>query len=585
MKVSEKLKNIRTLMKENNISAVLIPNSDPHLSEYVSDRFKQLHYMTDFTGSAGTALITMDEAFMYTDGRYFLQASKQLPTEVKLMKAGLPETPRIEELIIEKLKPEEVLSIDGRLISYEYFEKIQTSYPTINLRLDLDLVGEIWTDRPELPLEKAFVHDEKFCSMPARDKIKKVQDFISKKNADLYVSSSLNDICYTLNIRGYDVESTPVVYSYLCISADASTLYVKGEKIDDKARKYLEENGVNIKAYDTFYDDAKETKGKSIYLDKTLHNALVVNTYSQNNEMIYGDDPVYVSKTCYSELELNGSRNAHIREGAGLVRFAKWLYENADKLTEYDCVKKLKEIRSSDKYFVDESFASITGYGKNAAIVHYKSDENEVNPLAKKGFLLVDSGGQYLDGTTDITRTYALGELTDEEKKSYTLVLKGHIDLAKAVFKDNVLSGALDLLARKPLFEHGLNFNHGTGHSVGYLLGVHEGYARIRQETGTVLKENMLISNEPGYYEDGKYGIRIESLITVQKAYESKWGKFLKFETITMCPIDTKPIIKEMLDQDEIKWLNDYHNEVREKLSPLLNEEENAFLNELTKAI
>ncbi len=585
MQVSEKLKNLRTKMKENGISAVVVPNSDPHLSEYVSPRFKQLSYMTDFTGSAGTAVITMDEAFLYTDGRYFLQASKQLPKEVKLMKAGLPETTKLEGLLLEKLGPDEVLSIDGRLISSSYYQMLKMCYPTLNIRLDLDLVGEVWTDRPSLPEDKAFIHPEKYCTNTAKEKIKKVKDFLAENEYDLYVSSSLNDICYTLNIRGNDVKCTPVVYSYLIISKDSTDFYVEKAKIPAEAEKYLIENGVNIKDYYSFYEEIKDIHDKNVFLDKKIHNALIVNYLDENNELSFGNDPVYYGKTAYSDLELDYTKQAHIRDGAHLVKFAKWMYENVDNITEYDCVKKLIEVRSEDELFIEESFDSITGYGPHGAIVHYKTSADEVNPLKSKSLMLVDSGGQYMDGTTDITRTYALGELTDEEKKCYTLVLKGHIDLAMAVFKDNVLSSTVDLLARSPLYAEGLNFNHGTGHSVGYVLGVHEGYARISPVNGVPLKENMVLSNEPGFYKDGAFGIRIESLIAVKKVHETEWGTFLGFDTITMCPIDTKPIVKELLTKDEINWLNNYHKEVNEKLKPYLSEEEISFLDEITKPI
>ncbi len=585
MQVSEKLKILRNKMNENGISAVVIPNSDPHLSEYVSPRFKQLSYMTDFTGSAGTAVVTMDEAFLYTDGRYFLQASQQLPKEVKLMKSGLPDTISMENLLIEKLGVDDVLSIDGRLISASYYNMLKRRFPTLNIRLDLDLVGEVWTDRPELPKDMAFVHPEKYCTMTAKEKTDKVRDFLKEKLADVYVSSSLNDICYTMNIRGNDVKCTPVIYSYLIIDADSTKLYVQKEKINTEVEAYLKENEVELIDYDKFYEDLKNINDQRVFLDQRLHNALIVNSLNEFNELVFGNDPVYYSKTAYSDLELEHTKQAHIRDGAHLVRFAKWVYENADSITEYDCVEKLLECRSEDELFIENSFDPITGYGANGAIVHYKTDPNEHNPLARRGLFLVDSGGQYLDGTTDITRMYALGELTEEEKLSYTLVLKGHINVAMAVFKDTVLGSSLDLLARKPLYERGLNFNHGTGHSVGYVLGVHEGYARISPVAATPFKENIVVSNEPGFYKDGAFGIRIESLIAVKKVMENEWGTFLGFDTITMCPIDTAPIIKDLLTKEEIAWLNDYHKEVREKLSPLLNEEENIFLNEVTKAI
>ncbi len=585
MTVKQKLDKIRKLMKDKNISGLVIPNSDPHLSEYVSDTFKQLSFMTNFTGSAGTAVVTLDEAFLYTDGRYFLQATKQLPEEVQLMKQGMPETISIEQLLIDKLSPEQTVSVDGRLISYEYYKSLSMLCPTLNIELNYDLVGEIWQDRPELSDENAFVHGAKYCTSTAKQKLDKIKEKLKQKGANLYVSSSLNDICYTLNLRGFDVKYTPVLYSYLTVCNDEVIFYIKTSKIDDNTKKYLEENGVTIKQYDDFYDDIKNTHNKKVYLDEKLHNALIVSSYKINNELILGNDLIYYDKTCYSNLELNHTKNAHIRDGAHLITFAKWLYENIDNATEYDCLKKLYEVRSRDELFIDESFGAITGYGSNAAIVHYSTNKDEVHKLDKKGLLLIDSGGQYLDGTTDITRTYSLGELTDEEKKCYTLVLKGHIDLAMAVFKDNVKSDAIDLLARQPLYKEGLNFNHGTGHSVGYVLGVHEGYARIRPDHSTVLKENMVLSNEPGFYKDGEFGIRIESLVAVKKAYENKWGKFLAFDTITMCPIDTKPIIKELLNKYEIQWLNNYHKKVLSALTPLVAEDEKEFLEKLCKEI
>ncbi len=585
MDIKDKLQKIRGLMKEKNVDGLVIANSDPHLSEYVSDSFKQLAYMTNFTGSAGTAFITLNEAFLYTDGRYFLQASKQLPEEIKLMKQGLSGTPSLDKLMNKLFPNGGTISVDGRLISYNYYKSLMMLCPDLKFELDSDLVGEIWTDRPSLPNKEAFILDAKFCKNTPKEKLDKIKEKMAEKNVDMYVSSSLNDICYTLNLRGYDVSFTPVLYSYLTVAKDEVKFYIMKSKINDEVAKFLEDNGVTVKAYYSFYEDAKNTTGKRVLLDEKLHNALIVNSYKEASTVVFGKDLVYYDKTSYTDLELQHTKNAHIRDGAHLVKFAKWLYENVDTATEYDCVNKLIELRSADPLFIDESFGSITGYGPNAAIVHYSTDKNAHNPLARKGLLLIDSGGQYCDGTTDITRTYCLGELSDEEKKAYTLVLKGHIDLAMAIFKSTVKSDALDLLARQPLYKEGLNYNHGTGHSVGYVLGVHEGYARIAPGIGTLLKENMLLSNEPGFYKDNEYGIRIESLIAVKKVVENEWGTFLGFDTITMCPIDTKPVVKELLTEDEINWLNDYHKKVREVLTPIVDKDELEFLNELTEAI
>lgn len=572
-------------MKAANITGLIVPNSDPHLSEYVCNAYKNLSFITGFTGSAGTALITLDEAFLYTDGRYFLQAEEQLPEGIQLMKMGLLGTTPLMDLIAEKIKSGSTIAIDGKLTSYNYYKQLQENLPGRDIILDKDLFDSVWIDRPSVPKGKAFIHPVSFNTRSASEKIAELIKYLNNNDTDYYISSSLDDICYALNIRGTDVEYTPVVYSYLIISKIEATLFIDDSKLNKELLDYFDTNKITVKSYDSFYDTLASLKDKKVFIDENKSNTLIITTLAKNNELIFGNDLIYYKKTLYSDFEIENTKKTHIRDGAHMVSFIKWLYEHLDNVTEYDCYKKISELRSRDEYYISDSFAPIAGYGKNAAIVHYNTDKNVINKMEREGLFLLDSGGQYMDGTTDITRTFALGHLKEEEKEAYTLVLKGHIDLAMAVFPEGTKGETLDFVARQPLYKYGLNYNHGTGHSVGYVLGVHEGYARIGKNIKTEIKANMVLSNEPGFYKDFNYGIRIESLVAVKEVIDDEYGKFLGFDTLTMCPIDTAPIVKSMLSDEEIDWLNGYHKEVRHKLMDIVDESEKELLIKLTEDI
>ena len=590
--MKRELELLREKMRETGVDACLIPTSDFHGSEYVGDYFKCREYISGFTGSAGTLVVTLDEAGLWTDGRYFLQAAKQLEgSGIMLRKERQPGVPAIEEYLKQTLKKGETLGFDGRCIMQDSAEKLitQLNAQGVAVRTDIDLTGAVWKNRPELSAQPVWPLPVEYAGESSESKIKRVREFLVEKKADYFLLTSLEDIAWLLNMRGNDVESTPVILSYLLLGEKKLTWYVQEKCLSEKIKILLDMQGIKAAPYAQIYEDVKKLpEDASIYYDKSAVNTALVSSLPEKVKKIEGVNPTFLFKAKKNPVEVENERNAHIKDGVAVTKFIYWLKSQIGKtkITEISAAEQLEQFRNTQEHYVEPSFAPIIAYKEHGAIVHYSATEESDVTLQPKGFLLLDSGAQYLDGTTDITRTIALGELTEEEKTDYTLILKGHIALAMAKFPAGTRGAQLDVLARMPIWSHGMNFLHGTGHGVGHFLSVHEGPQSIRMnENPIVLQPGMVTSNEPGVYKAGSHGIRTENLTLVCKDKEGMFGEYFKFETITLCPICKKGIIKEMLTAEEVKWFNDYHRTVYEKLSPSLNEEEKKWLLEATKAI
>ena len=589
--IKERMHALRMTFPPNYIKAFIIPSTDPHLSEYVAPHWMSREWISGFTGSAGTVVVLMNEAGLWTDSRYFLQAAKELEgSGITLYKEMLPETPSITKYLSQKLKPGESVSIDGKMFSVQQVEQMKEELAAYSLQVDLfgDPLKRIWKDRPSIPNSPAFVYDIEYAGKSCEEKVAAIRAELTKKGAYALFLSALDEIAWTLNLRGNDVHCNPVVVSYLLITQDDGIYFISPEKVTKEVNEYLKEQHVKLKNYDEVETYLNTFTGRNILIDPKKTNFAIYSAINPKCNIIRGESPVALLKAIRNEQEIAGIHAAMQRDGVALVKFLKWLEEAvpSGKETELSVDRKLHEFRAAQPLYMGESFDTIAGYKEHGAIVHYSATPESDVPLQPKGFLLLDSGAQYLDGTTDITRTIALGELTEEEKTDYTLILKGHIALAMAKFPVGTRGAQLDVLARMPIWKYGMNFLHGTGHGVGHFLSVHEGPQSIRMnENPVVLQPGMVTSNEPGVYKAGSHGIRTENLTLVCKDKEGMFGDYLKFETITLCPICKKGIVKEMLTNEEIEWLNNYHQIVYEKLSPNLNEEEKVWLQEVTASI
>ena len=589
--IKERIHALRMTFRPNNIKAFIIPSTDPHLSEYVAPYWMSREWISGFTGSAGTAVILMDKAGLWTDSRYFLQAEKELEgSGITLYKEMLPETPSITKFLCQNLKPGESVSIDGKMFSVQQVEQMKEDLAPYQLQVNLfgDPLKNIWKDRPSMPDAPAFIYDVKYAGKSCGEKVAAIRTELKKKGIFALFLSSLDEIAWTLNLRGSDVHCNPVIVSYLLVTQDEVVYFISPEKITQEVNEYLQEQQVSLRKYDEAESFLNSFAGENILIDPKKTNYAIYSAINPACEVVRGESPVTLLKAIRNEQEIAGIHHAMQRDGVALVKFLKWLEASvlSGKETELSVDRKLHEFRAAQPLYMGESFDTIAGYKEHGAIVHYSATEESDVTLQSKGFLLLDSGAQYLDGTTDITRTIALGELTEEEKTDYTLILKGHIALAMAKFPAGTRGAQLDVLARMPIWSHGMNFLHGTGHGVGHFLSVHEGPQSIRMnENPIVLQPGMVTSNEPGVYKAGSHGIRTENLTLVCKDKEGMFGEYFKFETITLCPICKKGIIKEMLTAEEVKWFNDYHQTVYKKLSPSLNEEEKKWLLEATKAI
>ena len=592
MNINERLKQLRDLMKEKGMDAYVVPSTDPHNSEYVAEYYKGRNFISGFTGSAGIAVITLDKALLWTDGRYFIQAANELEeSDYTLMKMGEKDVPNFTDWLKVNLNNNATLGFDGRLFAQKEVEKLEDTLADKDIKFidEFDLVGEVWEARPALPKGEAFKLDAKYAGLTPQEKIDLVRIKMNEEDADVFLISSLDDIAWTFNIRGNDISYNPVVISYAAIDSERAYLFVDEDKINPEVKAFLNENGIKIKEYDDIFNFVESLESnKSVILDKSRINRWLFKALDKDIKVIDQMDITTKLKANKNETEIRNQKNAYIKDGAALVKFFYWIDKTigVEEITELSAETKLEGFRKEQELFVEPSFGTIAAYGPNAAMAHYSATEDSFSVLEPKGMFLVDSGGQYMDGTTDITRTVALGELTDEEKRDYTLTLKGHINLIDMKFLEGTTGHVVDAICRYPLWKEGLDFKHGTGHGVGFFLNVHEGPQRIANAPNDVaLEEGMVVSIEPGMYRTGKHGIRIENIVVVKEDIKTEFGQFLSFDTLSFVPIDLNCIDEELLSVDEKKWLNDYHKEVYEKISPFVNEEEALWLKEKTREI
>lgn len=589
--INNRIAALRAHIAQEQIQAFIIPSTDPHLSEYVAPHWQSREWISGFTGSAGTVVVTAKDAGLWTDSRYFLQAARQLEgTCITLYKEMLPETPNIPEFLSAHLQEGDCVGIDGKMFSAEEVEHLQKELKKSGIRIKsiADPMQLLWTDRPAMPLAPAFVYDTKYAGMSFTEKLPAVRQAMEAAGADSLLLSALDEIAWLLNIRGNDVHCNPVVVSYLLIEKDKVNYFVQPQKVTPELAEYFSANGISVHPYEEIGQYLNSFNAHSILMNPAKTNYAIYSAIRPGCLIINGASPVALLKAIRNKQEIAGIHAAMQRDGVALVKFLKWLDEAvpAGKETEISVDKKLHTFRAAQPLYMGESFDTIAGYKEHGAIVHYEATPETDVTLKPEGFLLLDSGAQYLDGTTDITRTIALGPLTEEEKTDYTLILKGHIALAMAVFPEGTRGAQLDVLARMPIWKKRMNYLHGTGHGVGHFLNVHEGPQSIRMnENPVALQPGMVTSNEPGVYKAGSHGIRTENLVLTVPAGEGMFGKYLKFETLTLCPICRKGIIKELLTAEEIGWLNDYHRTVYEKLSPDLNNDEREWLKEACKAV
>ena len=589
--VKERIEKLRGMMRRNALAAFIIPSTDPHMSEYVAPHWQAREWFSGFNGSAGTLVVTPDEAGLWTDSRYFLQAAEQLEgSGIDLYKDGLPDTPPIEVFLQTHLRPGEAAGIEGQVFATSSARALQSALKTRSIRLESVACPfrGIWTDRPPLPEGKAFVHPMEYAGRSCHEKLADIRQRMEEAGADALLLSALDEIAWTLNIRGNDIHCNPVVVSYLLIEKEKARFFIQPAKTDAELEAYLAANGIDIHPYEEVQTFLAQASYPALWLENAKTNYALSQVVPPTCRLIDMPSPVALLKAVRNEAEMAGLRRAMQRDGVALAKFLKWLEEAVPQggETEISVDKKLHAFRAEQPLYMGESFDTIAGYGAHGAIVHYEATPETDIPLKPEGFLLLDSGAQYLDGTTDITRTIALGPLTQEEKEDYTLILKGHIALAQAVFPEGTRGAQLDVLARMPIWQRRMNYLHGTGHGVGHFLNVHEGPQSIRMnENPVTLKAGMLTSNEPGVYKAGSHGIRTENLMLAVPAGEGMFGGYLRFETVTLCPIDTAGLIREMLTDDEARWLNDYHRTVYEKLAPDLDEAEREWLKKKCQAI
>lgn len=591
MKVTERLEKLRKIMKDKGIDYYIIPSEDAHQSEYVCEHYRGRAYMSGFTGSAGTLLVGLENAILWTDGRYFIQALEELKgSGIEMFKMRIPGWPSLLEWLKENAKAGETIAFDGKVFSvgeYKDFKKLEKENK-VNIKIDKDLLDEVWKDRPTLPKERAFLHEVKYCGKSAKEKLREVREEMKKLGANNYIIASLDDIAWLYNIRGNDVKCNPVVLSYALVKENEAYLYVDKSKFTSKMEEELLNEGVTLKSYDEIGNAISNLEGK-ILIDPNKISAYLYECIKDKNNIVELGNITTKFKAIKNEVELDNLRKCQVRDGVAMVKFMKWLKDNIGKIeiSEISASDKLEELRSLDRLFKGISFETIAGHKEHGAMMHYSATKESDYTLEPRGFLLIDSGGQYLDGTTDITRTFVLGELTDEERKDYTLVLKGHIGLMRAKFLKGATGSALDIKAREPLWNEGIDYKCGTGHGVGFFLNVHEGPQSISPVPNKVaLEPGMIITNEPGVYREGKHGIRTENtMVVVKDTYSEEFGEFYKFDTISLCPIDLAGLDISLINEEEKAWLNNYHKKVYYLLSPYLDEEEKEFLKNETREI
>ena len=591
--VNQRLEDLREVMRREHLAAFIFPSTDPHQGEYIPDHWKGREFISGFNGSAGTAVVTMTSAALWTDSRYFLAAEEQLKgTEFQLMKLKIEGTPTIPQWISSQLSIANCqlteVGIDGWCSSANSVKELISDLRKeggLTLRTNIAPLKTIWRDRPAIPENPVEIFPMKYAGESTHDKIARIRKALRERHADGMLMSALDDIAWTLNLRGTDVHCNPVFVSYLLISSKDVTLYINKVKLTPEVSTYLQAEGISVDDYENVTRGLKDYFEYNILLDPDEVNYALYKTVSR--EIVEEESPVKRMKTVKNATEIAGFRSAMLKDGIAMVKFLKWLDEaNVAHETEISIDRKLTSLRAEQPLYRDISFDTIAGYGAHAAIVHYEATPETDIPLEPHGMLLLDSGAQYLDGTTDITRTIALGPLTDEEKKIYTLVLKGHIQIELCKFPSGASGTQIDILARKDMWREGLNYLHGTGHGVGTYLNVHEGPHQFRMEWKPApLVAGMTITDEPGIYLAGRCGARTENTLLIVPYKETEFGRFLQFEPLTLCPIDKRPIIREMMLQEEVDWLNEYHQTVYDRLSPHLDDEEREWLREACTAL
>nr|WP_276939294.1 aminopeptidase P family protein [Helcococcus sueciensis] len=585
MNLYDRVDKLRELMEERGIDAYIIPTSDPHMSEYLADYYKTREYISGFTGSAGIAVVTKDKAGLWTDGRYFVQAEQELKNSpFKLYR--MFEDIDFQDFLVEEVHEFGKVAIDGKVLSLELYDAISKKLNTRLLITDVDFISEIWEDRPELPKSETWIFDEKYTGQSTKDKLNVLREMMKSRDVEYTFIGALEDIAYLTNLRADDIYATPVFFSYAVIGLDTAVLFIDENKLDIEVKEYLKENNIDVYTYDAIFDYMKNIKGtNTVYLDPRRTNVLVYQSLNKNVKIKRGHNLTTLMKALKNETEIENEKKAFHKDAIALTKFFNWVETGvkSGNIDEVFAAKKLLEYRQQQDNFIEVSFQTISAYGPNAAMPHYDPEKVIPATLKPKGLYLVDSGAQFLEGTTDITRTVALGELTDEEKTDYTLTLKAHIAGMTAKFKKGNTGAFIDAIVRNPLYREGKDFNHGTGHGVGFLLGVHEGPMSIsRKDGGLPLQEGMVFSIEPGLYIEGSHGIRIENIVYVKKSEEKD---FLELETLLYLPIDTRPVKSFMLEKWEKDWINAYNKESYERLSKDLDGYDLEYLEKITKEI
>ncbi len=589
--VTENLKALRKQMQKKKVDAYIVYHSDPHLSEYIPDYWKEREWLSGFTGSAGTLVVTNNAAALWTDSRYFIQAEQQLNgTGIELCRMGLPQTPDIPSWLSLNLNMGGTVACNGLLISVSAVRQLSENIKDrgFKVNFNIDLIDKIWIDRPALPQPKLFLHTIDFARISVQEKLGRIRKGLLFHHATAYLLGALDEICWTFNLRGSDIPYNPVFLAYAIVADGNAILFVDKEKLTDEVMFHLENEGVAVKPYRKVFDSLKKlAKGDKVLFDPAKVNFRVYDSIPKRVSRVEAPSIVSHIKARKQPSEIEAIKDAMVQDGIAMVEFLHWLESEVHqgKLNELSVAQKLLDVRSRRQHFISESFGAIVGYADHGAIVHYSATQETSYTIKPEGFLLVDSGGQYLNGTTDITRTVHLGNPSQDEKNDYTLVLLGMIRLSMARFPKDTRGSQLDTYARMGLWANGLNYGHGTGHGVGYFLNVHEGPQQIRPENHMPIDPGMVMSNEPGLYRPSKYGIRIENLIVCVEDEVNDFGSFLRFESLTLCPIDTKPIDKTMLSSNEIAWLNGYHDYVYKQLSPHLSSDIAEWLKGKTKPI
>lgn len=591
--IQERLQNLRAKMQENGVQAYIIPTSDFHETEYVSDYFACRKYMSGFTGSAGTLVVLADQAGLWTDGRYFIQAQAQLQdTGITLMKMGQPETPSIEDYICQNLSKGSKVGFDGRVINcmdYKRYHAIFNSHQ-IDIVANLDLVNEIWQDRPALPATKTFHYALRYAGVLMEDKLAQVRQAMTREGCASFIITKIDEIAWLFNIRAHDIPHFPVALAYATIEKEKATIYIDASRLDDESKALFEQNQISVKPYDSIYEDVCSLQGPVLVDPHFVNSRLALLVQEKLVEAV---DPIVLMKAQKNVTEIENTKWAHIKDGVACTKFMYWLKKNvkSQEITECSAQDQLQQYRKEQENYLEDSFNTICAYKEHAAMMHYSSTPETDVTLKPEGMLLVDSGGQYLEGTTDITRTFVLGEISEEEKHWFTLAMRSHIRLAKAHFLYGCRGLNLDILARGPLWDEDMDYQCGTGHGVGHLSNVHEAPNGFRwrivpeRNDSCVLEEGMIQSDEPGVYKEGEFGIRHENELLVVKGTKNFYGQFMHFEPLTFVPFDLDGIDRSKMTQDEIEWLNAYHAQVYDTLHPYLNDEEKDWLKNATRAL